>query len=51
MKSRQMIAFWDIYCFKERSEPKKQPPLGVSYARWAAVCKFFENNRECLPQH
>ena len=53
-KSRQMTIFWEIYCF-ERTKPinvfklTTTPPLDVSYARWAAIVKFFKNNFDDCP--
>lgn len=41
-QSRQMDIFQHIYCYGLRGP--SHPPLDVSYARWSAICKFFENN-------
>jgi len=37
-KSRQMIAFWNIFAYGG------DRPANVSPARWAGIVKFFENN-------
>ena len=37
-KSQQMIAFWNIFAYGGNR------PTNVTPARWAAICKFFENN-------
>lgn len=37
-KSKQMVAFWNIFAYGG------DRPEGVSVQRWAAICKFFNNN-------
>jgi len=37
-KSKNMIYLWNVYCYGGRI------PKNISAYRWAAMCKFFENN-------